>query len=122
MKKTTLVVLMAIIITPCFAQEVEPDGMFSLHGTRWATVPTGINDFGFYGGMVYPRPRKGLGYYIDFGVVSFFFRIERYGSNSIEFGIMQPIGIGIAMGLYESPLFPFLSIVVLTKVEDDWVP
>ena len=62
MKKTILVVIMAILIaTSCFAQEVEPDGIFSLHGTVWQAEqvlwllpPQGIvpSDYevGFYGG------------------------------------------------------------------------
>ena len=36
MKKTILVVLMAVMLTtPCLAQEIETDGIFSLEGTRW---------------------------------------------------------------------------------------
>ena len=36
MKKTILAVLMVLVIaTPCFAEEVEPDGLFSIEGTRW---------------------------------------------------------------------------------------
>ena len=36
MKRTILVVLMSVVIvTPCFAQEIEPDGLFSIEGTRW---------------------------------------------------------------------------------------
>ena len=36
MKKTILAVLMVVMIaTPCFAQEVEPDGLFSIEGTKW---------------------------------------------------------------------------------------
>jgi len=36
MKRTILVMLMVVIIvTPCFAQEIGPEGIFSLHGTKW---------------------------------------------------------------------------------------
>ena len=36
MKKTILGILMVVMVaTPCFAQEVEPDGLFSLDGTLW---------------------------------------------------------------------------------------
>jgi hypothetical protein len=76
MKKLILAVLMAVMLaTPCFAQEVEPEGIFSLHGTLWQTLPTGVQllpfppslvpidwEFGFYGGEVYPG---GYSFYID---------------------------------------------------------
>jgi len=39
MKKTILVVLMVILVaTPCFAQEVETDGFFSIEGTTWGCI------------------------------------------------------------------------------------
>ena len=66
MKKTILVVLMAVMVaTPCFAQEVKPEGIFSIEGTLWQSLPTGVQllpfpslvpidwVFGFYGGEVY---------------------------------------------------------------------
>jgi hypothetical protein len=58
MKKIILAVLMAVMITtPCFAQEVEPEGLFSIEGTSWLIVY--FRDvylkyyFGFYEGDVY---------------------------------------------------------------------
>ena len=63
MKKTILVIVIAVMVaTPCFAQEVEPEGIFSIEGTRWQSLPTGVQllpfpslvpidwGFGFYGG------------------------------------------------------------------------
>ena len=36
MKKITLVVLLLVmIVPPCLAQEVGPDGLFSIEGTKW---------------------------------------------------------------------------------------
>ena len=36
MKKITLVVLLLVMIaTPCLAQGVETDGLFSIEGTKW---------------------------------------------------------------------------------------
>ena len=120
MKKSILAVLMIVVVTtPCLAQEVEPEGIFSLHGTRWEGI-LGFIGYGFYDGEVYPKPKTGFAYYVDLGIVSFFFRSNLYSLNTVEFGIMQPIGIGIAMGVYESPFFfPFVSIAVLIKVEDN---
>ena len=71
MKRTILVVLIAVMIaTPCFAQEIEPDGLFSLDGTLWKFFRPeiqfgttygqpyfyiGVNsgEVGFYQGSVY---------------------------------------------------------------------
>ena len=60
MKKTSLVALMVLMITtPCFAQEVETEGLFGVEGTYWAGTFTadGITnpflDLGFYGGSMY---------------------------------------------------------------------
>ena len=39
MKKTILVVLMTVMIaTPCLAQEIEPEGIFSISGTEWRAI------------------------------------------------------------------------------------
>ena len=51
MIKIILVVLMVIMVAiPCFAQEVEPDGIFSLNGAKFLDVlsalyPAGSNSF-----------------------------------------------------------------------------
>ena len=64
MRKTILLVLMAImIVTPCMAEEVEPDGIFSLHGTSWKAIiiaPYGVweRGLGFYKGRVYECARE----------------------------------------------------------------
>ena len=49
MKKTVLVVLMMVMLgTPCLAQEVEPNGLFSIEGTRWRTCEISASiEFGF---------------------------------------------------------------------------
>jgi len=47
MKKTILVVLMVVMIaTPCFAQGVETDGLFSIVGTEWRCIGVAVY-FGF---------------------------------------------------------------------------
>ena len=38
MKRTILVMLIKLIATPCFAQEIETDGLFSIEGTEWRCV------------------------------------------------------------------------------------
>ena len=45
MRKTALIMLIsAMLVSPCFAQQVDPDGIFSFEGTRWRSC--GI-EFGF---------------------------------------------------------------------------
>ena len=78
MKKTISAVLMVVIVsTPCFAQEIEPDGLFSIDGTEWQISPIGVVifpfpwiylnsaglNFGFYGGKVYGGYEEGLEVY-----------------------------------------------------------
>ena len=139
MKKTILVVLMAVMIaTPCFAQEVEPEGIFSIEGTRWEALPMGIHispfppslepidwGFGFYGGEVYPS--GGYSFYIDMLVCSIF-SVE-YGpgatSRPVVFymGILQPIGIGMVIRWYMAyPNQFYLAISILIKASDNWAP
>ena len=51
MKRIILVVIMALVFaTPCFAQEIEPDGLFSLEGTMWRCcwIQVGIGCAGYY--------------------------------------------------------------------------
>ena len=48
MKKTILAILTAVMVaTPCFANEIEPEGIFSLHGTLWQALPIGLQIFPF---------------------------------------------------------------------------
>ena len=123
MKKTILVVLMLVMVaTPCFTQEVEPDGLFSIEGTAWNVfmlkIEIGIlngkpyfpppeyysDNMGFYQGTVYSCNenecllRNGMSY-IDALVVSIAY------NNSIAYSkrdydslyLMQPSGIGIGV-------------------------
>lgn len=38
MKRLISLVLTVMIATPCLAQEVEPEGISSLHGTGWVST------------------------------------------------------------------------------------
>ena len=151
MKRTILIILMAVMIaTPCLAQEIEPDGMFSLHGTKWNPLlgivilpfpwifPPTSDDFwayGFYNGEVYPRLTSSNvinSFYVDMIVASFFVSRREYLTGfpvrslttDIGIGIMQPMGIGM-MTLYsktEGDLLPFLTMQLLIKTDDNWIP
>jgi len=124
MKKTILVVLIMIAVaTPCFAQEVEPEGFFSIEGTLWQALSMGVQilpfpslvsldwEFGFYGGKKY------------------FFSTATHlsaggGVLPSYFFILQPIGIGIAIEIvgpyYRRPLY--LTVGLLIKIDDNWTP
>ena len=146
MKKIILVTLMAVMVaTPCFAQEIEPEGIFSLHGTEWQALPTGVkllplppsleplkfdSVFNFYGGRVYPE-KGGDGFYLDMLVCSIFhgYRHRWQGGTYRWFGVLQPIGIGIVAESfvyysppYFTPLHYELRIGLLIKASDNWAP
>jgi len=119
MKRTILVMLMVVIIvTPCFAQEIGPEGIFSLHGTKWVSTvlvksPEWVegvkHEIGFYNGQVYSycyfttlcKPR-GISHYYDFQFFSTF--VEFYTLHHVGFegmifslGILYPkLGTGIS--------------------------
>jgi len=44
-----------IVTTPCFAKEVEPDGIFTLEGTLWVRLEKNEMNYymGFHGGEIY---------------------------------------------------------------------
>jgi hypothetical protein len=146
MKRIILAVLIVALVTaPCFAQEVEPDGLFSIGGTKWQALPIGLqifpfpwiepNDdlqFAFYGGEVYPdlQPVE-KSFYMDMPIFSIFGTGYSMSNNpgpvttSSYFGILQPIGIGtVIVSVYQCcPLpLPRISIALLIKTGDTWVP
>jgi hypothetical protein len=148
MKKTILVILMAVMIaTPCLAQEVEPEGLFSLNGTLWnicsiAFFPEPImppfveiacgEEMGFYQGKAY-NSSLDSGYYIDLGVVSIAYGMSIGGdTNRYILAIMQPaIGFGVESvvlfhhwcGKYGCAI-PFFGYVIgiMHKINDNWTP
>ena len=121
MKKTILVLLMAVMIaTPCFAQEVEPEGLFSVDGTLWIWCEVGFasyrpffstnwRELGFYKGKVYDCNPPGFDNpnysYVDSLVFSVAYGIDKYpttGGAAVDYflAIMQPaIGLGVCTGL-----------------------
>ena len=147
MKKTILVILMMLIITtPCLAQEVEPEGMFSIEGTQWKILPglqifpfpwiwTRGTDIGFWDGEVYAQaeyPYYKGSFYVDMlGVSMFMYEGGGGPFVSIGFGVVQPMGIGMMMESWIAfPPYSFtgifpdfsLAIIPLIKTDDDWIP
>jgi len=150
MKSIILVVLMvALVATPCFAQEIEPDGMFSLHGTLWKgyglsfyikiepfVFPDLESMYGlaFYKGDVYGGVSNNASY-IDLLVVSICYDIVFIKDKAwrIFLGIMQPIGIGVYTKLEYTPSFQWnpgttsqpafiYTIGIMLKVDNNWTP
>jgi hypothetical protein len=144
MKRTILAVLMVVMIAiPCLAQEIGPDGIFSIGGTVWQALPIGVQilpypgiwptddlEFGFDGGQVYPGgiPQNNS-FYIDMLVCSVFSYRRQSGpgggTSPFYFGILQPTGIGILVQRY-SQIYPktllFINIALLIKTDDNWAP
>ena len=115
---TILIVLMIVTITtPCLTQEIEPEGLFGIHGTVWRKIGVeklsektfGI-DRGFYDGRVYGLKTTttwgqlcyhSKDYYHDFLAISFYKYEISVGTSGadewtiVEEGILFPlIGIG----------------------------
>ena len=141
MKKIILAVLMVLIVaTPCFAQEVETDGLFSIKGTKWEALPFQFTPFwymvlGFSGGTVYSVYSEytlptSNSFYIDMLVASIFMyardRDPIWLGPGIEigFGILQPIGFGVMITYikHENLPFPIIDMVLLTKTDNNWKP
>ena len=146
MRKTILLVLALVVIaTPCFAQEVEPDGIFSIEGTSWESLLgtlmifpfpwlelSGWYNVGFYDNGVYPfaypDPSENA-FYVDTPALSIYMDYrESRGYNTsyraIYFGILQPIGIGVVTIYMTNSLLPIPSIyiMILIKADDNWSP
>ena len=133
MKKIILVIPMIIVIvTPCFTQEIEPKGIFSLHGTLWNFEPTW--DTGLYGTEYYLGFHQGNVYfavtdsfnepsdfsiidnamYLNFIAFSIFFMRDEYQIS----GILYP-AIGVGLGTSPSPS---LAILFIKKVSNKFEP
>ena len=150
MRKTILgIVIILLIVTPSLTQAIEPDGLFSLHGTEWeclimiqilpypilSSPPLYNCHYEFYNREVYPNLTGTVVtlFYVDMIVASVFGYATRVAECPscdptlpiIGFGIMQPIGIGAVINY--APRFgivplPWLNTEVLIKTNDNWVP
>jgi hypothetical protein len=147
-KKTILVILIAVLTaTPCLAQEIEPEGMFSLHGTVWEFQadeiwdypPTGAAPmcplyplYAFYKGKVYMKDCRDIWFeveslfYLDLIGVSVM--IPRFSFSPFTFcsSIRMFFPNGNGMGYYYEVFLLGVSsalyIYTLEKVEDNWTP
>ena len=140
MRKTILgIVIVLLVATPCFAQEIEPDGLFSVEGTLWnvcyITITFSLsigqpfsmycNRMGFYEGAywcVEDECRLGGFLYIDSPVLSIAYVLPFRGYFTLL--VMQPIGIGIGIGykdLSPHPSFEY-SIFLMYKIDNNWTP
>ena len=145
MKKTIIVALMVLLVsTPCFAQEVEPEGIFSIEGTYWESLPTATwtipklpypfyCSVGFAGGEVFLSPSVLVSgttrtNYINMLAFSIFIiEVEPAAPTSkfgqaVGFGILQPaFGLGFMtwIGWYHEPT---ITLMLLSKTDDNWTP
>ena len=42
MKKTIVMLMVVMVATPCLAQEIKPEGLFSIEGTEWMYIAVGV--------------------------------------------------------------------------------
>lgn len=142
MKKTILAVLMVVLVsTPCFAQEVE-----SIEGTIWEVLPIGLRifptpgiwipgdlEFGFYDGKVYQNlsPVENSSYedrlgFIVFSTANFPLSTQAIGDviEPLYFGILQPTGMGIVVEGNISLIPPglFIKMALLIKTDGRFAP
>jgi len=152
MKKILLTLLIVLMTSAhSIAQEVGPDGVFSLHGTEWQSlslavqifpfpslVPLYTSAFAFYQHAVYYSVGDlewGVNYasYLDLLVCSIFHVRYSYKYWTRETtklsGILLPIGVGIVIEDFRvkryNDIFPTaieLKIGLLIKTNDNWTP
>ena len=153
MKKTILALLMAVMLaTPCFAQDVEPEGMFSIEGTLWRLCHVTVSvpyfyigcyewEMGFYQGYYSQTPiaaytcdKGGIDCQedpflsvINLGVVSILWETSLSNNNWTYFlAILQPFGLGLysrmRLRLGFSGFPTFYEIGIMFKVDDNWTP
>ena len=151
MRKSILTVTMVLVFaTPCLAQGIEPEGLFSIEGTLWQAFPIyltifpfpwiGYNPdyhFGFNGGELYEgykydlRPSRYTDvFYMDIPMFSIFFTYlptsthQMTGCIAEYFGVMQPtIGMGM-LTVFGCTIYytPATDIALLIKIDNNWTP
>jgi hypothetical protein len=142
--------MVAFLSTPCFAQGVATDGIFSIEGTCWLALPIinmvifpivwfnpapiGISSICFSGGEVFffsewYNFNTTKAFYLDMLVASIFtYQSETGGwvqDQTFGFGIIQPLGIGMMIMFTDANLRePFLAtyVFLLVKTDDNWIP
>ena len=128
MKKLVLVILIAIITAiPCLAQEIEPEGIFSIEGTLWLGLEffhplSGPLQISFFEGDVYlDNGFFPSAFYFDTPLFSYFFASVRDESFSAYiFGVLFPLwkyGYGLEWGTFE-----IFSPVLFRMASDNWTP
>ena len=139
MKKTILIVLMLVMIaTPCFAQEIEPDGYLTLEGTLWLALDRDEYDnyIGFDKGEIYTitkqpddterctarsqLPSNIKCYYTTLPFLAMFIYEHQYMEGKyFDLGLMLPhLSIGLIFSNPVHIIFPQAAI----KVDSNWVP
>jgi hypothetical protein len=135
MKKTVLVVLMSLMFaTPCLAENVKPDGLFSIEGTLWAIEGEDGESFGFYEGNVHISIEMNLcieimsSSYHDYLIFSLFSYKVDAGVTPNPYkikctGILFPIlGIGFAIENDDQGGSKYKRQYLFNKANDSWQP
>jgi len=144
MRRTILsVLLLAMVATPCFAEVIEPGGLFSIEGTLWRYIgfEIGIHssqpftaikensfEMGFWRGYAYACEENRCtrwGSYIDTPVVGIWYY---FSIHTFALFAMQPsVGIGVSTYFFWflGPITGFdcyLRNGIMFKTDDNWLP
>jgi len=125
----------------CLDDDGVSDGLFSIEGTQWQSLPIGMIIFpitdigevptyevGFHGGKVYESGIERKSFYMDMIVASIFMYTGESCNlpgdcwNYIGFGIIQPLGVGVMIVSNGIPIPSSVGVVILVKKEDNWAP
>ena len=138
MRKTFLVMLMLVLVaTPCFAQEIEADGYLALEGTLWLALDRDEYDnyIGFDKGEIYTitkqpddtascaarsqLPSNTKCYYTTLPFLAMFIYEDQYMEGKyFDLGLMLP---HLSIGLIFSNTVPIIFPQVAIKVNSNWV-
>jgi hypothetical protein len=148
MKKTILVMLIAIMTaTPCLAQEIEPEGNFSIEGTLWHMwsisldlIPPFVHfeddtTIGFIDSSVFWCDGNGENcdrsdslVYADLPFVSIVWspeQIKFMGRMGLSIFVMQSSGVGVYLGVCPAHIPRYAVIITIGAVLEthaNWTP
>ena len=123
MKRIVLVVLMAVMLTtPCLAQEIKPDGLFTVDNTIWEIVFMGGTMIGFADGTVYVCMQASCDPLLDPPVSYSNFLLLTFFEIPLEpqlSGVLIPIiGVGLARVCVDGICLPLM----MRKLPGPWFP
>ena len=133
--------MVIMVFTPCFAQEIESEGIFSIEGAYWRSIAIvdgmviSVGKYGFYDGKIY-LCLDILGCYnlalfcpacsyTDFSLLTFVsVAVTDLPVGDFTFkGYLFPLlGLGVGFGHYYIGSYRFGIVITFTKISNNWIP